>query len=357
MTIPVNRRIAVALVASAFATAALPATAQELEPLTVGFAVNSMVQQVPYHAAKELGYFAEEGLDVEFEFFDGSSAVVQQIVSGNVDVGSPSAGALFNAVVQGHDLKVIFSFQYKSVFTLGTPADSGVTTVADLEGKAVGVSELSGGEVPIVRAVLREVGLTEGEEVAIIPIGDAPAMTVNALQSGQVQAYSSNMFDIAAIEAAGVPMTIILPDSVSNFPGNSMVVTAETLAEKPKQLTGFLRALAKAIVYVDANRDEAYAMAARLAPEEFENEALAQASFDAARTLRERPAAMGDAPIGANFMPGVQAYHDFMRQGSEEEGALMQDLDLAAIIDESLLAEANQFDHAAAAKPQAEQGK
>jgi ABC-type nitrate/sulfonate/bicarbonate transport system substrate-binding protein len=316
-----------------------------------------MVQQVPYHAARELGYFADEGLDVSFEYFDGSSAVVQQLVPGNVDIGSPSAGALFNAVVQGYDLKVVFSFQYKSVFTLGTPADSGITDVAGLAGHAVGVSELSGGEVPIVRAVIREAGLTEGEDVQILPIGDAPAMTVNALQTGQVIAYSSNMFDIAAIEAAGIDMNIILPDSVANFPGNSMVASAEVLAEKHTQLEGFARAMARAIVYVDANREEAYAMAAALAPEEFEDEALAQASFDAARSLRERPAAMEGAPIGSAFMPGIQAYHDFMRQGSEEEGALMQDLDLEAMVDNSLLEVANNFDAAEAALPRAEQGR
>src|SRR5687768_14392296 len=86
-----------------------PANAQELQPFTVGFAIDSMVQQIPYHVAREYGYFKDEGLEVSFEYFDGSSAVVQQIVAGNVDAGSPSTGALFNAVVQGHKLKQVFS--------------------------------------------------------------------------------------------------------------------------------------------------------------------------------------------------------------------------------------------------------
>ncbi len=332
-----------------------PVTAQDLETFSVGFAIDSMVQQIPYHVAREHGYFADEGLEVDFQFFDGSSAVVQQIVAGNVDAGSPSTGALFNAVVQGHPLKQVFSFQYKSVFTLATPADSGIADVSGLDGKAIGVSDLSGGEVPVVRAVLREAGLTEGEDVQIVPIGDAPAMTVNALQTDQVQAYSSNMFDIAAIEAAGIDMTVILPDSIANFPGNSLVVREDTLNERREQMEGFARAMARAVVYVAANRDEAYALAKQLAPEELENEALAQASFDAAITLRERPAAMEGDPIGAHYRPGIQAYHDFMRQGSEEEGALPQDVDLDALLDDSLLEAANDFDQAAAALPRDQQ--
>jgi len=346
-------RLATAAVAATLwiAPGAVLAQDKPLEKFLMGFAVDSMVQQIPFHVAKEFGYFEEEGLDVEFQYFDGSSAVVQQLVAGNVDAGSPATGALFNALVQGHELKQIFSFQFKSVFTLATPADSGITTIADLKGKKVGVSELSGGEVPIVRAVLREAGLAEGQDVEIVPVGAGSALTLNSLQTGQVHAYSSNMFDIAAIEAAGTDMTIIMPKSVENFPGNAVVVRAETLDEKREQLVGFVRALAKGLLYVEANRDLSFAIAARLAPEEFEDEALANASFDAARLLKERPADLADAPIGTHYRPGIEAYHTFMRQGKEEEGALMQDIDLDMMLDSSLIDDANKFDHDAAKAP------
>jgi NitT/TauT family transport system substrate-binding protein len=330
---------------------ASPSLAQEaqgdLEKFTFALAIDSMVQQYPYHVARELGFYAEEGLDVEFQDVGGSSNVVQQIIAGNVNAGSPSPGALLNAVAQGNDLRQVFSHQFKSVFTLATPADSGVTTVADLKGKTVGVSDLAGGEVPIVRAVLREAGLQEGETVQLLPVGEGSALTLNAIQNGQIQAYSSNMFDVAAVEAAGVDMNVILPEAVANFPGNGVVVTTEALQENGEQLVGFLRALAKAIVWSDAHPQEAYEIAARLSPEQFEDEALAKASWEAAQTLKQRPEALKDAPIGTHYMPGVQAYHDFLRQGSEEEGALPRDVDLNNVMDTSLLEEVNQFDRAA----------
>ena len=46
-------------------------------------------------------------------------------------------------------------------------------------------------------------------------------------------------------------------------------------------------------------------------------------------------------------MEGFQQYHDFLLQGSEEEGALPEPVDLEQVLDESLLEEANDFDHAA----------
>lgn len=347
------RTLAATLVAATLGSGA--ALAQDLKQLTMGFSIDSIVQQIPYHVAKEHGYFEDEGLDVSFEFFDGSSALVQQIVAGNVDTGSPAMGSVFNAIVQGHDLKVYLSWQYKSVFTLATPADSGVKTVADLKGKAVGVSELSGGEVPVVRAVLREAGLTEGEDVRIIPVGEGSALTVNALQTGQIHAYSSNLFDVAAIRAAGIPMDIIMPESVANFPGNSLIARGDRLEEDREAFQGVARAMARALVYVENNSEEAFELARQLRPEQLEEEALSRASWEAAYTLRERPDDMAaDAPIGTPYRPGIQAYHDFMREGSEEEGALMADVDIETLLDDSFIAAANEFDKEAAARARGE---
>jgi ABC-type nitrate/sulfonate/bicarbonate transport system substrate-binding protein len=143
-------------------------------------------------------------------------------------------------------------------------------------------------------------------------------------------------------------LDIILPKSVENFPGNGIVTRASTLRDKRPQLVGFLRALSKGLIYADANRDNAFALAAKLAPEEFENKALANASFDAARLLKERPTELANAPMGTHYIPGVKAYHDFLRQGSEEEGGLKKDLDLNKVLDSSLLADVNTFDQNAA---------
>lgn len=50
----------------------------------------SVMQFHPWQIAKELGYFTEEGVDVEIVAGDGSSSILQQIISGNADAGLPS---------------------------------------------------------------------------------------------------------------------------------------------------------------------------------------------------------------------------------------------------------------------------
>jgi len=353
MTNSMKKRATGALLGTAGLLAMLmsttPVWAQDLETFRFMFPVESVNQYHPFYIADKLGYFAEEGLKVEFQDAGGSSSAIQQILAGNAEAALPAPSAFLNAVAQGHDLKWVYSYQYANIFTLATPASSGITSIADLKGKKVGVSDLSGGEVPLVRAVLSAAGLDASTDVQLVPVGEGSALTVDALQSGQVDAYSSNLFDIAAIEASGIDMVTILPEEAQNFPANGVVVTADALKNNGENIAGFLKAVAKGVAYAAANDERAFALAREIRPEEFEAEALAAANWAAAHTLKTPPAALADAPLGSHYVEGFQAYHDFLRQGTEEEGALPKDVDLGVALDSSLLEAANDFDKAAVA--------
>lgn len=323
--------------------------AQNLKPFRLMFPVESVNQYHPFYIAKHLGYFAEEGLDVDFQAAGGSSGAIRQVLAGNADAALPAPSAYLNAVVQGHDLKWVFSYQYANIFTLAATAKSGIKSIADLKGKKIGVSDLSGGELPLVRAVLAGAGLNAGVDVQIVPVGDGTALTVDALQSGQVDAYSSNLFDMAAIKASGLDMVTILPKDAQDFPANGVVVTAKALSSNADAIAGFLRAVAKGIVYAAANDAKALEIAKKIRPEEFEVEALVKENWAAAGILKTPPAALADKPIGTHFVSGFQAYHDFLRSGKEEEGALAADVDLSKALDSSLIDAANKFDRSAIA--------
>jgi NitT/TauT family transport system substrate-binding protein len=313
---------------------------------TFMFPVQSVTQYHPHYIADRMGYFSDEGLDVEFQVIDGSSAAIRQLISGNADAAQVSAGAFLNAVANDQDLKWVFTYQYTNVFALAVPTTSEIASVADLKGKKVGISGLAGGEVPLVRAVLRNAGLEEGVDVQLVPVGAGSALTVNALMTGQVDAYSSDVFDIAAIEAAGIELKIILPDEARNFPTDGVVVRAESLADEEKRriIVRVLRGIAKGIVFAEANDRAAFEIAAEIAPEEFEENAFAEQAWRAAKMLKTPPPGLADQRIGTHFDHGFRAYHDFLLQGSEEEGALPRAVDLNLVLDSSLLDAVNDFD-------------
>ena len=67
--------------------------AQSLKPFRLMFPVESVNQYHPFYIAKHLGYFAEEGLDVDFQSAGGSSGAIRQVLAGNADAALPAPSA------------------------------------------------------------------------------------------------------------------------------------------------------------------------------------------------------------------------------------------------------------------------
>jgi ABC-type nitrate/sulfonate/bicarbonate transport system substrate-binding protein len=322
-----------------FATGATAA-----DKFTLILPVKDVLHYHPIYIAREKGFFKDEGLDLTIETAAGSGAAIRQLIAGNADAALPSPGAYLNAVARGQDLRWVYSYEFSNVFTLITPASSKINSITDLKGKKVGVSELSGGEVPLVRAVLRKGGLEEGKDVTLVPIGEGGALTIQALKTGQVDAYSSSVFDVAAIQAVGVDVRVILPKDAQDYPSNGLVVTAKGLAEKKDLIAKLARGIAKGVVYSKANEQRAFNLAAKISPEQFEKKELAKAQWNAALKLITIPPALQGKPLGSHYVEGFTNYHGFLRTGKEEEGALPKEVDLKKALDNSIIADANKFD-------------
>lgn len=318
----------------------------ELTPVTMMLPVEDTIQFHSLYLADELGYFEDQGIDITLEVADGSSSAIQQVIAGNADAALPAPGAFLEGVATGQDLRFVYSYQYNNIFTLATPADSGISTVEDLAGKKVGISELSGGEVPLVRGVLRDAGLEEGEDYELVPVGEGSALTIESLENGDVDAYSSSLPDIAAIELAGVDLNTILPDEAVTFPADGVAVTAEYLDSNEETVVGLARAVSQGTVFADANRDAAYEIVKEISPEAFEDDEFAQKAWDVAVELRTPPEDLADAPMGSFSIDDWQRYHDFLLAGSEEEGGLPEPVDLETALDDQVLEEADDFDRA-----------
>lgn len=95
--------LAVALLAGAHSRSA---SAQELPTLKVGV-VNSM-SATPFYIADKLGYFKEEGINVQFVPFPSMTNMVAPLGVGQLDVaGGALAAGIYNAVGRGIDVRVV----------------------------------------------------------------------------------------------------------------------------------------------------------------------------------------------------------------------------------------------------------
>ena len=320
----------------------------ELEPITFLLTNERSIQYHPIHIAEELGYFEDEGLDVTVEVVDGSSAAMQQLIAGNGDLSLPSAPAVVQAVAQGHDPVWFYTFFYQNVFDLSAPTDSGITDLQGLQGKTIGISEPSGGEVPLIRGAMAGSGLTEGEDYQLLAIGEGDASTFEALQRERAHAYSSSVFDVAAVEAAGMELTPLLPDEFRFMPSQGLVAMRETFEEKRDAMVGFARAQAKGKVFADANPEAANAIAEEYGPELYEDPAFAESIWEATQGLFTPPEDIDPDPaerMGTHYLPGWDFYLDFISEGTEEEGAVPAGtVDVETLVTDELLDDINDFD-------------
>ncbi|MGH7784107.1 MAG: ABC transporter substrate-binding protein, partial [Candidatus Binatia bacterium] len=109
---------------------------------TVNVAVPSYsMSLVAFMAAKDRGYYRQEGLDVNFVLMPAPIAS-RALIAGNVDFATVGGSAL-TASLGGAPLRLLFSSFSRSLFWLYSRPD--IADVKALKGKKVGVSGIGAG--------------------------------------------------------------------------------------------------------------------------------------------------------------------------------------------------------------------
>ena len=236
----------------------------------------------PLLVAENQGYFADQGLDLTVEEADGSGFVTQQLISGGVDYGFSGAASAVVAAEKDPDLRIMMCYPASNIFVIVTPEDSGVSSVADLRGRTLGITEAGGGEEPIVNAALAENGLQPNADVTLLPIGGAGPQSLAALQDGTVDAYATSFADLATFTAAGNTFTDITPESLDVVPGDCMVTTKTALDDPVKReiAVKIARAFTMGAAFTEANPAGALDIVCDEVPEECTDMNYAQIYFD-----------------------------------------------------------------------------
>jgi sulfonate transport system substrate-binding protein len=164
-----------AAIAGLFIAASTNAAAQNSStPVHLDVATQALTTQAPLFIAQEKGYFAQERLEVAFQFIGGGTVNLQALAIKQADIatGSPSP-ALWNAVAREIPIKVTAAISSLSpdpatgftsamwlVLPTGTPGRGPIKTYADLKGRTIGVLGRGLGAEIFVDAALQKGGLT-----------------------------------------------------------------------------------------------------------------------------------------------------------------------------------------------------
>jgi len=296
-------------------------------------------QMFPIFMAQEKGFYKEEGLDVTLNYSKGSSDAARQLAAGNVDWGIFSSAATMQTVQRGFPLTAIMQVYYPDTFDIVVPADSPVKTMADMKGKIVGVSDLAGGEVPMVRASIVESKLKEGADVRLVIAGEGDPTTVRSLNEGRVQAYAGAKRDLLLLPAQGIATRSITPEVIAGFPGDALLVRTETFDKDQETLVKFVRATLKGWAWGMANSDAAFnLLKTKYAAASLGDNPVATPFWELVKTYYTAPASV--TKHGTMLPENWKIYMDYLQLCEGEQKALAGPVDLSKILNDSIVLKA-----------------
>ena len=146
---------------------------------------------LPLTIAEQLGYFKDEGLQVEIPDFAGGAKALQALVGGSADVVS---GAYEHTINMQAKNQPIMSFVLQGrapqiVLAVSTRNMPGYKSIADLKGKKIGVTAPGSSTAMMASYVLAKAGL-KASDVSFIGVG-ASSGAISAVKSGQVDAIAN----------------------------------------------------------------------------------------------------------------------------------------------------------------------
>ncbi len=217
------------------------------------------VQYAPFYVAAEKGYFADEGLEIQFDYSFETDGVAL-VGAGELPFAVVSAEQVLLARAQSLPVVYVMAWFQKFPVAVIAQADSGLDTPAALRGQTIGTPLLGGANYVGLRALLSAAGVP-AEEVTIEAIG---FNQVPLLTTGQVDAvvvYSNN--EPIRLAAQGEEFSVIPVSDYAALAANGIMSSETVIANEPELVRGFVRALLRGLADTDANPDEAYDITTR----------------------------------------------------------------------------------------------
>ncbi|MBV6658098.1 MAG: ABC transporter substrate-binding protein [Devosiaceae bacterium] len=233
-------------------TAALAATPLIAKPAYANTSIKVGALRFTSHAASfvafERGYFADAGLDVEFEFFQAAQPMALAIASGDADYAVTAiSGALVSLAERGAT-KVIGGalseeqgIDGQKIVASNAAFADGVTSPAALAGRTWAVTQ-AGSSFHYMGS---KISGAEGVEVEFQPL-QGVGNIIGALRSDQVDAWSI-VPHIAKPLAAGGAINIIgdVADYLPNYQVTTVFTSTANAAEERAKTEAFLAAFAR----------------------------------------------------------------------------------------------------------------
>jgi len=294
-----------------------------------------------------LGYWKEEGIEVNVFGMNGGAAGLQLLSAGNVDFLSITGEELLIARSKGTPVKGVYMHARTPISRIAVPKSLGISSLKDLKGKTLGTPIMQPNQ--FAAAAFKEAGVDYAKDLKIVGTGvGAPALL--ALQRGDISGWLSWDTAVATLENRGMEFVFLKPSYYGELFGNVVATREEMIAKNPELVVKVARGIAKAVHFGLANPEAAIKIHWKAYPQskpQGTNEA--ELLRDAKRIFESRFASYkleGTSKYGESFAAQWKRVTDQLK----EQGLLPATVDPASAYTNEFVEAINKWDRAAVEK-------
>ena len=274
----------------------------------------------PWMLAKGKGYYAAEGLDVEFKTARGGVDVAKQVGAGNAVIGGGIGDTPLIVRANGIPVKAVAVLGGGSLMILAASEDAGINRIEDLKGRTVTTMSYQDTTFYALLGMLASVGLTRND---IDAQAAGPANTWKLFIAGESDAMAAVPDWIAIAQAQGKKMKLFPADDHFRSMAQAILAADDTIAEQPELIGKLVRATLKGLKDIMADPAAAAADYVKAVPQHEGKEKAMEAVFRLYNRYvypgQETPGTMDEARLAAlqNF---------YVEQGIVREAVPVEDL-------------------------------
>ena len=232
-----------------------PAQSPKAENIRVSFASFGAIYY-PHFIAKELGFYQDEGLNIEIIAMPGGLAT-QALVAGDLHF-STSSGSSLNASLRGIKLKVVYVNLDRPLYRLWSWRDE-IRRVADLRGRAIGVASRGDTMEGAANLLLRKHGMDPVRDVTWIALGTGGRLT--SLLTRNIDSVVLGFSDSHLLQTRGHPV-----HEVANIGKEikmlytGLAASEDLVVKRPELVRRFIRATVKGREFLKRNKTQSLAL-------------------------------------------------------------------------------------------------
>jgi NitT/TauT family transport system substrate-binding protein len=236
---------------------ATPAPPRESAKLVV---TSISLSATPHYIARDLGFWAEEGIDTELVLVPGAAQPAQALVAGEVQFIAGAGASTVPSSLEGAALVVLAVTVNTFPNVIMSPT---LQRMDELKGKRLGITRRGAATDFAARYALPRFGLQPDTDVALIPLGDGPSIAAG-LESDAADAGVLSDFQIVSGRRRGLHTLADVGALGVEYSQTGQVTSRRIATERADYVRRYLRGWLRGLAYFATNREGTLPIAAKV---------------------------------------------------------------------------------------------